>query len=425
MAENIKLNKTTQTNFTVSQGYFYSLDYSLDNLLQKTDDGNTAFSYPVDVLLTQAVNSLEYDGVYFWSLENPAGSISIKRWKIDNYVCKLQQTITLTDGVSNNYDADAFSIEHYHTQLSSPVSSGASTIYMDDYWDDSDLMNYTSASGNNLVLHIGPNSNGEEEDVYVTGTVSGGVTISGATLNYGYADDDPVNFYTRLWVFNNYNGIDSSTGALYKLDAYTGDQLDKYPGGAYKDITAATFYNVDSFSEYGSVDTLIYIKGTNMLFVNVDSTASSLPYYGSMVMENIEDDEITVIPIYDVAIESEYNDNNVYKLQEIEDGAGSTWSTYNYELASLDPFVTSISLSAYPATIAANGTSSSTIRAVVRDQFLQPISGRLVYFSDNDPDGSITGGSPKSTDSDGLAETVYTAGTSAGEVTITALVEQT
>ncbi|GAG14307.1 unnamed protein product, partial [marine sediment metagenome] len=48
--ENLKLKKR---NFTVDQGYFYMLDEDQDNLLQKTDDGNTAFSYPFDILMTK------------------------------------------------------------------------------------------------------------------------------------------------------------------------------------------------------------------------------------------------------------------------------------------------------------------------------------------------------------------------------------
>ena len=33
-------------NFTVHNGYFYTFDEDRDALLQKTDDGNNAFSYP-------------------------------------------------------------------------------------------------------------------------------------------------------------------------------------------------------------------------------------------------------------------------------------------------------------------------------------------------------------------------------------------
>jgi len=430
--ENIKLIKTTyqQANFTVDQGYFYTIDNQQDNLLQKTDDGNTSFSYPLDTLLADtsadAVRSVEFDGVYFWSLQN-ATNLTIRRWQIDNYVCKLQETFEYADGVSHTYDSTAFSVEHYHTELSVAASSGAGVVYFDSYWDDSSLMNFTTTSGDRLTLHLGPNSNGEEEDVYVMTTVSGGATVSGTsgltisgTLQYSYAEDDPVNFYTYLWVFNNYNGTDSATGALYKFDAYTGDYVTKYAGGAYSSVSAATFYNVDSFADYGAVDTLAYVKGTNTLFVNVGSAGASLPYYGSMVMENIQSNEATVIPVYDICMDNQ----NVYRLQETADGGSSTWSYYSYLLSSLDSFVTSISLAAYPAIIAANTIATTDIVAIVKDQFLQPVTSRLVSFSDDDTPGAITGGTPINTDADGRAATIYTSGNTAREVKITAVVAQ-
>lgn len=424
-SENIKLIKSQQDNFTVDQGYFYTFDHDQDSLLQKTDDGNTSFSYPFDTLLanvsTDVVKSAEFDGVYFWSLQNKSNKVSIKRWKVDNYICKLQQTFDYLDSdPSHTYDSNAFSVAHYHTQLTSAVVSGATTIYIDNYSDDSVLMGFTTTSGDGLTMHLGPNSNGEEEDIEVSATVSGGVTVSGST-QYGYAEDDLVNFYTYIWMFNDYNGVSSATGALYKFDAYTGDYVTRYAGGAYKDVGAATFYKVDSFATYGNVDTLAYVKGTNTLFVNVGAAGATLPYYGSMVMENIKLDEATVIPIYDICMD----DQNIYRLQDVPDGTNTTWSAYSYLLSSLDAFVTSISLAAYPAIIAANTIATTDIIAIVKDQFLQPIVGRLVYFTEDDPVGSITGGTPKNTDSDGKAETIYTSGDAAREVKITAVVEQT
>jgi len=422
--ENIKLIKTSfqQANFTVDQGYFYTFDNQQDNLLQKTDDGNTSFSYPFDTLLANtsadAVRSAEFDGVYFWSLQN-ATNLTIRRWKIDNYVCKLQQTFEYTDSGSHTYDSTAFSVEHYHTQLSSAVVSGAMNIYFDDYWDDTTLMNFTTTSGAGLTIHLGPNANGEEEDVEVTATISGGVTISGATTQYAHAEDAPIHFYTYLWVFNNYDGISNATGALYKFDAYTGDYITRYAGGAYSAVNAATFYNVDSFPTYGIVDTLAYVKGTNTLFINIGAVGASLPYYGSMVMENIKLDEAAVITIYDICMDNQ----NIYRLQETPDGTATIWTYYSYLLSSLDAFVTSISLAAYPAIIAANTVATTGIVAIVKDQFLQPIIGRTVYFTEDDSVGVVVPGTDP-TDGDGKAETTYTSGNTAREVKITAVVEQ-
>lgn len=422
--ENIRLS-SDQVNFTAHQGYFFVFDWQLDSLLQKTDDGNTAFTYPFDVLLPTTsgnVKDAQFDGVYFWSEENYGGEVRIKRWKIENYICKLQQTFTLSTAnyPDNTFNSETFAIEHYHTSLSSLVTSGSTTILLNDYWNDAALMGFTTTSGDKLTLHLGPNSNSEEEDVTVSGVVASGVVLASGT-QYTYAQNDAVNFYTYLWVFNNYNGTDSSTGALYKFDAYTGDYITKYASGAYKDVYASTFYNVNSFDEYGNVDTLAYIKGTNTLFINVGAAGADLPYYGSMVMDNIKNDLITVITVYALTMD----DQNVYRLQRAQDGgADYSYGPYNYDLSTLDSFISSISLAASPATIAANAIATSTITALVKDQFLQPVSGRSVTFSENASPGGGLAPNPVNTNSDGAATTVFTSGTAAQEVTITAVASQ-
>lgn len=420
MAENIKLRKR---NFTVSEGYFYTIEEDRDNLLQKSDDGNTCFSYPLSDLITQQPLSLEFDGMYFWALVGTGADMRIQRWKIDNYVCKLQQTIDFVSDGSHTYASEAFSVAHYHDTLASGITASGTYIPLTVYGDDADLMTFTTTSGDPLILHLGPNSNGEEEDIYVGSVVGDGSIAAVSGTTYAYSEGDPVNFYTHIWMFNNADGTNTLTGALYKFDAYTGDYIKKYPGGAYRDIDAATFYKVNSFDAYGSVDTLAFVKSTNTLFINVteETPQGALEYYGSMVMSNIQSDEYTTLVVYDMAMD----DQNVYRLQKGPDGgSGETWSTYSYELSSLDSFVTSISLAAYPAIIAANGVSTTDIIAIVKDQFLQPIVGRLVYFSENGT-GSITGGTPINTDSNGLAQTIYKAGTTAQEVKVTAVVEQT
>lgn len=416
--ENVKFRKR---NLSVVEGYFYMMDEDSDTLLKKTDDGTTAFTYPLDTLMTSEVKSLEYDGVYFWSLEDGSEDdvVIIKRWHIDNYVCKLKHTYTIASGTyggsPHKFDSNAFSVEHYHTYLTSPASSGTSNIYLNEYWDSGNI------SGK--VLHIGPNSNGEYEDIEVSTTISGGVTLQ-TPVSYDYDSNDPVQYYTNIWLFNNFNGTSSDSGGLYNFSATNTSfsYVNHYPGGAYKDIQAATFYKVDSFTEYGEVDTLAYIKATNMLFVNTGSAGATLPYYGSMVMDNIQSDEATVIPVYDLSMD----DQNVYRLQlkATYYGSTSTWSTYNYQMASLNSFVTSLALAAYPGILAANTVSTSSIQATVKDQFGQPVIGRLVYFTEDDAVGSITGGTPISTDSDGKAQTTYKSGNTAREVKITATVEQ-
>ena len=142
------------------------------------------------------------------------------------------------------------------------------------------------------------------------------------------------------------------------------------------------------------------------------SAAAELPYYGSMVMDNVETDGYTIIPLKDMAVDR----NNLYRLHGL--------TSYNYSLSPLESFVTSISISASPAIIAANGLSTTDIKAWVKDQFLQPIKFRRVTFSENG-DGAITAGTEINTDENGFAQTVYKAGTLAQSVVVTATVQQT
>jgi hypothetical protein len=215
---------------------------------------------------------------------------------------------------------------------------------------------------------------------------------------------------------------------LYKFDAYDGAYLTKYSSGAYNNVGAATFFRINSFSsdpDIGVVDALSYIKSTNLLFVNTTEIGGELTYYGSMVLENIYSDESNVIPVVDIAMEGD----NVYRLQIREDGANSNWSQYNYDLSSLTSFISSISLSADPALLAANGVSSSDIDAFVKDQFLQPVGPlKNVDFSIISGDGVISGGdvdpNTDQTDADGKASVVYTSGTAAQEIQIRATAVQ-
>jgi hypothetical protein len=117
---------------------------------------------------------------------------------------------------------------------------------------------------------------------------------------------------------------------------------------------------------------------------------------------------------------------NVYRLQTDATYYGETyeWSSFNYQLSTLEPFITSISLRANPAILPANNTNLSVLTAIVKDQFNIPISGKSVTFTADDPVGSIQIPNPQSTDGDGIAITSYRAGNSAREVKITATAQQ-
>jgi hypothetical protein len=436
--ENIVFRKR---NMTMVDGYFYMMDVDQDALIVKTDDGTQAFSYPMDTVIDEygsvsstvtdptyggKIKSLEYDGRNFWSLENLNNkSVVIRRWYINNYVLKLRNTFTLSSGVSHWFDSRAFTVEHYHVQFGAdePASSNSLSVYAPGLdLTDSEIID----SG--MTVTLGPNANGQVEEFQVSSTTPDSILINGTT-SYNFAAGDPIHFYTRLWLFNNYHGTSSATGALYAIDAYTGSVTSSiYPDGAYKDIESCTFYDLSSVvTSSGSLvfgtgkNTIAYVKATNLIFLDPRDLYTS---HGSMSMDNLEQNQSSIIPIFDIAIEGA----NVYRLQQKATYYGSTytWSTgpFNYQLSTLQPFVTSISLRANPAILPANGVNVSTITAIVKDQYNSPMVGKIVYFTDDDTVGAILT-TNVNTNGQGTAVTAYKAGTAAREVKITATVQQT
>jgi len=394
MYENVNLRKP---NVTVIDGYFYSFDENWGSLIRKIDDGTTAFIYPLNTLISNPVKNLEWDGTNFWSLENPGGgSVNVKKWKIENNTCCLKNIIDL----SPNYDSEAFTVEHYHTSLSTTVSGGADVIQVGDYYD-------TVISGG-VTLTLGPNDSDQYEDVVVNSVSGTNITLTSGT-QYSYDVGDEVNFYLYLWVFNS-NGV----GSLCKIDARTGNLLNQYNDGEYDNITACTFDRINDVFD-SNMDALIYVKSTNLKFVNVDTLAN----YGVMIMDNIRIDGMTIIPIYDLAISGK----TIYRLQDEATyyGVDNDWgSIYNYQVSTIRPFVDSITVTAYPLILPANAKNITEVTAAVFDQYGNGAENKPVFFTDDDGVGYITI-NPAYTDyffGTGEAKTAYRAGTAIHAVNI-------
>ncbi len=150
--ENIRFRRA---NMAMFDGYFYMFDDDWDTLTEKVDDGSISFVYPLNIVLTSAVTSLEHDGINFWTMQDITGGVSIKRWQIDDSIVRLRDTIDLTP----NFDSDTFTVEHYHTTLSTTASGGDTNIQINRYYDT------VVISGS--ILTLGPNSSDQYEDVNV------------------------------------------------------------------------------------------------------------------------------------------------------------------------------------------------------------------------------------------------------------------
>jgi len=123
---------------------------------------------------------------------------------------------------------------------------------------------------------------------------------------------------------------------LYKINRV----VNSNPSLEYDNIKACVFGNIRGITS-NKVNTLAYVKDSNLKFLNLDTFI----LYGVASIDNVRTDS-SIIPIYDLAID----DSNVYRLQKEACYYGSdySWSSYNYVLSTTRRFVDSINVSAYP-----------------------------------------------------------------------------
>jgi hypothetical protein len=196
--------------------------------------------------------------------------------------------------------------------------------------------------------------------------------------------------------------------------------LNQYNDSEYDNITACTFARINNvFSS--NVDALIYVKSTNLKFVNVDTLAN----YGIMTMDNLRINGSTIIPIYDLAISGE----TIYRLQDEATyyGTDNDWGTlYNYQTSPVRHFINSITVTAFPLILPANAKNVTQVTAAVFDQYGNGSEYKPVFFTDDDGVGYILT-NPAYTDyffGTGQAKTAYRAGVDIHTVNIEGTVTQ-
>lgn len=401
-------------NMCMKNSYFYMFDHDMDVLVQKVDDGMTSFTYPTNVVLGSEIKSLEYGGGYFWSLQsNDANSEFLKKWKIDNFLCKLQHTyvlggfVTVSGGDTHSIQSTTFSLESYKTTIVSSVSVGDDYFLMSVYYD-------IVASG--IEVMLGPNSNGEYSYATVT-SVSGNTVYVDSPYVVEFSVGCSVEFAKHVWVFNDesYNAVDN--GSLYKFDAIDMSYIEHYNDIEYDGIKASTFMQNASSAFGSNINAIVYVKSTNLKFIDVNNITN----VKFMVMDNIRINGTTVITVYDIVV---YNDA-VFRLQHEATyyGVDNSWTKYNYQVSPIRRFVDSMTVDAANKILNSDGVSIAEVISTVFDQYNDPVFMKLVFFDDNNDTGYMTI-SPAYTRSDGMAYSYYRAGTSPAHIIITATATQ-
>jgi len=312
MVKNIRL---INPNMVRVDGYFYSFNEETDVMIQKADDGTLAFAYPLDTTISQEVTSIEHDGESFWTMENIDGTASngfrIRRWVIENFVMVLQSTFTFASDSNDTFESSAMTVEHYEGTLTSGAVENTTTFNVSF---DTDVFALLTPG---TKMFIGPSSKsgfvGEDESVTVNSTGAGNQVTVSAPLTNGYVSGNKVSFTKNLWFFSQNFQTTLGVGALYKASALDGTILSRTQSGAFVDIDATTYHELDSFT--GSLATnnkpyLVFVRTTNLLFVDVLN--SNLPIELSALQNNLSIDTTTVFPVFDMGIEGE----TIFRLQK-------------------------------------------------------------------------------------------------------------
>jgi len=405
-----------QQNFCIAPrtGEFCSIDHTqgTNGILQvKNDSGTLQKTYSLDTAINE-VYALEYvgprnlslsfnqlgDELPFFTLEHVSDStVRIRRWKLNNTFSSLvlDDTIDLSNTGQYRFNSYTMAVEHYETEFDQATTTGTGRIK---------LTTYSGIEAGDVLL-LGPSGDTDNlysfEYVEVT-SISGGwvyITASGITPpKYEYTAGDSVTYWKDVYLFSDdgFNG-NSNYGSYYRVNINTGTVMSGVQNAVFNNVRAASWSR-----DYQSVG---FVNGSVLLYYNLQKGQFSK----AQCLHNIESDEMTIIPVYDIA----FDNNVIYCLQRKitlvdDDGNKSTtsWSTYNYQKDSISPYTYSIAVSADPDGIVLND-QQVIIKVVVRDQFGVGLNNKTVYFYDSPDVGLFSSAGQVTTNADGEASITY------------------
>ena len=386
MATNVNF---TYPNFTLSAqaGTFGSINTSEATTILRIKNASggliTDYTLSANIQQDHEIIAVEYcgpvnlsemiDDVTFITVERVNSSQCIvKRWETNvgfSILDLKQQTLYYTSGV-HYYNIRAAAVEHYYRSFDFAQPSGQN--YID--------INNSSRIESGDTLFLGPSTDTDNPDATEKVTVSyvdgNRVYLNSGTI-YQYVFGDPITFFNNIYLVSQtgYAG-DTSEGAIFKHDIYSGSRLESTNAGEYKRITGARWST--------EADAVAAISNHQLLFIR---PYNSYLKWKSMFLNNVTANDYNYFTTEDVVFDEE----TLYKLAKKattkdDDGNKSTesWTNYNYQQDTLLPYTHNVSI--YTKQQRMIGVDTITIYAQTRDQFGVGLRDVNINFYDDNAD---------------------------------------
>lgn len=399
--------QTAVGNFTIDfDGIFYSMDHNIGQLVTKNPTtGATTGAFVLDTPIIE-VQSLQFDGYYFWSLERQGTSgFRVRKWEAKNGVASKVSEYAYTS-LSTHYDVHAMCVEAYVDSLQGAALFGTNT--------------FTVADGQSILpgdeLVIGPSSGNEYSfnrvatkvgnvittTTNLTATIDTGSRITFSRYFYAFSDRDPSGPAAKLYSFRTDNGNPQLSNSTNMYDG----------------VRAATFFK----------NKIMFVKGGEIIWLSPESPES---IYRSQGMNEVLTVSGTYQQAFDLAGKSEtiyrLNQEHIYYNDTFDRWEEHDWRPlFNYNESSVTPYTFQVAVKVEPQIlhryhVTITGTLESDIVVTVLDQFRTPVFNEPVNITTAGGGGAIvpTFGN---TDINGQVRAKYTASSTVGEIDIIATV---
>lgn len=403
--ENVRFTAPNMSGDSANS-YFYNVAGGV--LYQKNKvTGSIVSIFPPNAPLG-TVSSLQFDGIYYWTLERQTGGVLIRKWEILNGILYQRSIFSYVSDAMIEYDSYSFSVDNISTTLSAVGYIGSTSISVVDTSEFN--------VGDSIVL--GPSTYTGYLDKIQTNTIlsKSATTISLSTpLGYTFDSGDSIYCSRYFYLFNKYAPFDSSRGSLLRFRVLDGTLSSFSAGSVFGDVVASCFYN----------GKIMFVKGNEVISLN----SGSMVVYKHMALDNLGVDRGETISTYALFAHSDIlyclRDRYVYYDGDWDTWEEEVWSSqYNFVSSSLLPVVYFIEVKASPDIIHVVSspvipTSTSNISVSVLDQYRVPLPGKTVSFASTQ--GTVVP-STGVTDSNGELTAVYNGTINEAKVEITATV---